>query len=295
MRYWIGVDGGGSHVRAVVIDADGRPLGRARAGGAVATVLDVEGAARAVRSVVRAAATDAGTELPSTVLWAGLAGVADPEVREQVRSALASASLARHVVVGTDVEAAFHDAFGDGPGVLLVAGTGSIAWARSPDGGVRRVGGRGRLLGDEGSGYALGLGALRLVLRAFDGRDEGTALTPLVLEACGVPSPEGLVGWAETASKADIASLAPDVARAAEAGDPGARRIVDGAVDELVAHVRAITPEERPAVVVWGGLLADGGPLAAPVREALEARGHPVVERALDAALGAARLALEAR
>lgn len=294
MSWLAGVDGGGTTTRAAVIDAAGRELGRANGRGAVATTRAPADAAAAVAAALRSAARAAGVQGRASVLWAGLAGAGQGSARDGVVAALREMKIAERVIVGTDVEAAFHDAFGDGPGVLLIAGTGSIAWARTPDGEVRRVGGWGALLGDEGSGYAIGLEGLRAVMRAVDGRAPSTSLTSTLPQAAGVAVPDDLVGWIEGASKGDVAALAPRVIGAADRGDPPASRIVAEAVAALVNHVRAAVSEPGTPVVPWGGLVADGGPLAGRLREALEAVGYPVSDRHVDPVRGATRLALAA-
>ena len=298
MSVFIGVDGGGTSTRAVVVDREGHELGRAVAGGAVATSHDPSAAARAVSRAVRDAAEVAGVQLPAAVLWAGLAGAGPKEAREGVTKAILRLRLADQVHVGTDVEAAFHDAFPQGPGMLLIAGTGSIAWVRSSDGVTHRVGGWGQHIGDEGSGFALGIAGLRLVTHAADGRAEETRLSSALVDACGVATAEELIAWVASAEKGDVAALAPVVVAAADAGDAGAEAVVARAVDALVAHVRAsaaLLGEERPAVVLWGGLVADQGPLRTRVANALEHAGWGIDERRLDPVRGAAYLALESR
>src|SRR5690606_12096698 len=128
-------------------------------------------------------------------------------------------------------------AFDDGAGILLIAGTGSSAWARGVDGRTARAGGWGHLLGDEGSGYALGVAALRAVARAHDGRAPSTDLRDAVLRHANVAAPEALIAWAASAAKAEIAALAPCVAEAAAADDAVARAIVDRAARDLADHV----------------------------------------------------------
>ena len=137
-----------------------------------------------VEAAVEAAAEHAGVALPAAALWAGLAGAGNDRARRAVEGALPTALSAR-TVVGTDVEAAFYDAFRGGPGVLLIAGTGSVAWARGTNDAVCRVGGWGRHLGDEGSGYALGSEGLRSIAHSEDGRGPATALRLGALEALG--------------------------------------------------------------------------------------------------------------
>ncbi len=267
---WIGVDGGGTRSRALVGDADGRELGAADGGPGLIEPADPGRAVRAVAEVARAAAVAAEAALPVRGLWAGLAGAGHEAARAAVEAGLRDAGLAERVTVGTDVEAAHADAFGDGAGILLVVGTGSVVRAVGPGGGVVTVGGWGHLLGDEGSGYRIGLDGLRGVVRASDGREPRTTLTRVLLEATGEGEPRDLVGWAARASKGETAALSVLVAREARAGDGVAARVIHralGAIREhLVAVLEGVGREGRPTVAMVGGLIGENGVLREAVR-----------------------------
>jgi glucosamine kinase len=194
----VGVDGGATQARALVTDLEGRTRGRATAGAALGRPSEPVAVVPGLLALTRSAVEDAGAELPVAALCCALAGVGRERERDLVERALAGAGVAQRVRVVTDAEAALHDAFRDGPGIVLIAGTGSVAWGRGPDGRVARAGGWGALLGDEGSGYALGLGALRAVLRAHDGRARPTTLTGAVLRETGLNEAAELVRWAES-------------------------------------------------------------------------------------------------
>ena len=298
MTFVIGVDGGGTHARAVIADGSGLEIGRGEAPGAVVTLLDPGAAATAVTAAVRAASERAGVSLPGAFLWAGLAGAGHERSRAAVEGALARAGLARSVRVGTDAEAAFHAAFAGRPGLMLIAGTGSVAWARGPAGRAR-VGGWGQQLGDEGSGYAIGLAAMRAAVRTEDGRSPPSCLLPFVLGELGLDDPTELIPWAAAASKAEYAALVPLVAQAAELGDAAARSILDQAVAELEAHIIAILDRSgpwasRPGLLLYGGLVAPGGTLRQPLLRRLQALPVEVRPGEVDAAAGAAMLALAA-
>lgn len=294
-----GIDGGGTHIRAVIADGQGRELGRGESPGAVVGVDEAATVVERVEDAVRTATKEAGASLPLRGMWAGLAGAGREAARLQVAGGLGGGRLAEEVIVGTDVEAAFHDAFGADPGILLIAGTGSIAWARSEGGDVVRVGGWGEKLGDEGSGYAIGLGALRAVARAEDGRGPATAVTGILLERLSLDRTEDLIAWTAAATKAEVAGIVRMVAEACAEGDQVANDIFGQAADELSAHLSAVLArgnpwKEQPELVLWGGLLREGGAL----REVMEAAAaqHPVrlSARPVDPAMGAARLALGA-
>lgn len=297
MTLVVGVDGGGTHTRAVVADATGQVLARAQCAGAVVHAAEPSGAANAVSAAVRAAAQEAGVALPVASLWAGLAGAGLEPARRSVERELESCGLADRVLVATDVEAAFHAAFGPGPGVLLIAGTGSIAWARNPAGEVVRVGGWGEWIGDEGSGFSIGLAALRAVARAEDRRGPATALRDLVLARLGVERPDALVGWVAEATKGDVAALVPVVSQAASEGDQVASDLLEEAVAELSLHLSAVLERagawpEPPGLVLWGGLLVEGGSLHARMVESASALNVRLASSEIDPALGAAKLAL---
>lgn len=291
----VGIDGGGTRTRALVADDDGKPLGRGEGPAGIVTTADAGAAAEAVRSAVERAVADSGLEPPLDALWAGLAGTGSEARRRAALRALEGLELARRVAVGTDVEAAYRDAFGAGVGVLLIGGTGSIALGRTPGGEWIRVGGWGALLGDEGSGYWIGLRGLRAVLAAHDGRGPATDLRGSIMEALGVPEPEGLVDAVAAASKAEVSRLATVVVEAAGDGDPVAREITADAVAALAEHVRAAADRmeatEPLPVALAGGLLAPDRPLTGRLRDALSSEGFRVRAEEVRPERGAVELA----
>ncbi|CAN5817883.1 hypothetical protein BH23GEM11_BH23GEM11_20110 [soil metagenome] len=304
----VGVDGGGTGSRAVVLSAEGQELGREVGSAAIvipgSETASMEAIRDLVRRVLRAAGVPEGT--PAGALVAGLAGVGREADRLRMETMLAtsmaSLRLARSVLVRNDAEVALHDAFGTGPGILLVGGTGSIALARLPSGRSLRTGGWGALAGDEGSGWSLGLGAARAVLRALDGRGPATTLTDEVARAFGTREPAELVDRLRTAAKGQVAALAPHVEAAARAGDAVAEALADQAAASLADHVaplvrawhaelggESLSPLE---VALLGGLVARGGPLRSRILPRLEAMGAVPTPECPDPARGAARLAL---
>ena len=292
-----GVDGGGTRTRALLLAPDGAVVGRAEGPAALVRPDRPAPAARVVADTVRRAAAKAGISLPLPALWAGLAGAGRAAVRRDVEAVLRDERVARAVRVGTDVEAAFHDAFGAGPGVMVVAGTGSVVLGAAEDGRRAQVGGWGGVMGDEGSGHHIGVAALRTVARAADGRTPPTALTHAILDPLGLDRPRELPGWAEAATKADIAALAPLVIRAARSGDAAADAVVQRALDALrdqlsTAIGELFPPASPPTVALAGGLVAVGGPLHPEARELVASCGGRVFPRAVTPERGAARLAL---
>ena len=293
-----------THDAAVLVDQAGHQLSRGRAPGAVLRAGSTEVVVDAIRAAVDAAVGPAGLELPAAALWAGVAGAGREEVRAHAEQALVNAGLADVVELGTDVDAAFESAFGEGPGLLLIAGTGSIALGRTTDGRLERVGGWGARLGDEGSGYWSGMQALGCIARAVDGRAQPTALRELVLGHLGLERPHALIAWVDAASKGDVAALAPLVFEAARSGDAVAASITTDAAAALRSHVIALMgliargreapqteePTDLP-LALWGGLIDDSGWLRPVLERLLEPLGLSVRTGPIDPAFGAARLA----
>jgi glucosamine kinase len=272
----IGVDGGGSKTRVLVGTAEGEIL--ATVDGPKSAVSPGE----AVRSadviaelVTRALGEIAqpGTVFPR-VLYCGVAGVGREEERRALHAALDAKELAEEVIIDSDGLIAMYDAFDDRAGILLVVGTGSIAYGRSPAGEIVRCGGWGPAFGDEGSGGWIGRRALGIVAASSDGREPATALLFPILAATQCEDVEDLIPWAAAADARAFATLAPVVFSTAAAGDQRANALITLAAEELVLHIRALArqlfTDERAAVAVAlsGGLMDRGSPL----RKRLEQR-----------------------
>lgn len=242
----LGVDGGAA-TQAVLADLGGRILGRGRGPESNhhrvgldkardAIVIAVEGAflsafgprARAEASRNRVAAA-----------CFGLAGVDGPEDEALQTEWAKERGFAASVRVVNDTELILAAGAPEGWGVALVAATGSNCFARARDGRTRRVGGWGPLLGDEGSGYQMGLGALRAAAKAADGRRPNPALLHEVLKHWSLERPDALLArvYAPETTHADIAGLAPLVMDLAADGEPEMRRIVEAAAASLALHV----------------------------------------------------------
>ncbi|WP_376795251.1 BadF/BadG/BcrA/BcrD ATPase family protein [Thermogemmatispora sp.] len=296
--FYLGVDGGGSKTLAIVVDRYGHERGRALAGSANYASVGQEEAVRQVRLAAERALQAAGARSQPRAAWIGLAGLDRPADHAVLFPPLAT--LADQVYLTNDAElplAALEQAIG----LVLIAGTGSIALGRDARGRLRRAGGWGYLLGDEGSGYDIGRQALQAATRAADGRGPHTSLLPRILAHWGLERPEDLIGLVyhglETAA---IARLATCVFAAAREGDLVARRIVGHAATELALAALVVSdhlefPENVLPVALAGSLLVREAPFRAQILRRLRARrrlGQVVIveEPALSAAKAAIRL-----
>lgn len=271
----VGVDGGGSRTRVLVADEQGNEIVSVDGAGSAVRPGEAERSADIIAALVRdALASSDMRHVSPKVVCVGVAGVGRDAERQALWQALASRDVGEEIVVHADATVALDDAFGEGPGVLLIAGTGSVAFGRGPTGTFARCGGWGPSFGDEGSGAWIGRKALSVVTAAADGREPETALTGAVLTAAELNDVSDLIGWAASASPGALATLAPIVMSVAEAGDLRANALLTLAVEELMLHLRTLArqlfADERAAIPVAlaGGLMARGTAL----RKRLEQR-----------------------
>jgi glucosamine kinase len=240
VAYYLGIDGGGSKTTCVVGD-ESSLLATVMAGGSNITRVGETGAREALQQAIREACLAAKIN-PQQVLRAciGAAGAGRPEIASTVRKMVAEIIPGEIEVVG-DMEIALAAAFGKGPGVIVIAGTGSIVFGRDAQGKVARAGGWGFAVSDEGSAHWIGVAAVRAVLRAADEvgedqaeRDSTWPAKRLFSELKTVWGLESLPQLARAANASpDFAVLFPAILAAAEAGDVVARQVIAEASREL--------------------------------------------------------------
>jgi glucosamine kinase len=299
MTYLVGIDGGGTRTTLALADSTGREILRRTGPAGLVDPRRPTATAEMLTALVREALAAAELEGPAHSLCAGLAGVGNAAEREMVESALTREGVARNVCVRSDGETALHGALGGEAGILLVAGTGSIAYGRSEDGKVERCGGWGMVTGDEGSGYALGRAALAAALRDVDGRGPPTRLRSVLLAAIGLSLPDAVPPWAGRAEKSEIAALAVHVLRLAADGDEVAiglaRESASALADHAAALVRRLGPWKRSIPVVFHGGVARDAIFGDYLRASLAefAMGLEPRDALADAVAGAVQFARE--
>ena len=305
MNYYLGVDGGASKTAALVTDETGKSLGTGIAGPSNHLRVGIETAARNIERAVNKAvvAADVATR---EIVWAycGIAGADHPAHRQEIVDSLEIFFPRSNFTVDTDARIALTGAVGFGAGVVVIAGTGSVAFGRNEAGEEARAGGWGPIIGDEGSGYFVARTGLTAILRAFDGRGKPTAMTERLrseyhLEPRDLPR----AIYATTTHADDVARYAKLVFDAADAGDAVARSIVDLAAQQLASCVLAVARRLKLVdatfpVAYVGGVYNAGEVLHAPRREAIAAEAvkatvqpplHTPVEGAAQMAIRAAQ------
>ena len=275
---FIGVDGGGTSCRARLEDKEGHYLGSGAAGAAT-TRLGVESSLAAITKACLAAAQDAGLgpdSLAGMNAGVGLAGMGRHGIMDELTRA---SHPFRSISFASDAWIACLGAHNGEDGGIVIAGTGSIGFA-IVNGREHRVGGYGFPISDEGSGAEIGLHAIRLSLRAHDGRIAHTPLSRDLMSRFG-NDPFAVVAWAERASGTEFASFAPRVLEHAENGDAIATQIVRNAARQVGAMVNKLAAI-APRVSLLGGLAAPLQKWLEPhVQQSLTSPAHDAVAGAL--------------
>lgn len=299
----LGLDAGGTKTVCLLADEHGSVLSSARGPGANLQAqgeLEVE---KVLHGVMEEAL--AGRDLVPDAVCLGIAGVDRPDDAAIMRSIMRRIGHKRRTLIVNDALVALTAGADDGPGVVVICGTGSICYGRNERGHAARSGGWGYVLGDEGSGYWIGRRALAAVVRHADGRGPTTSLTALVLEHFRVRMVGDLVQEVHLRDprRHRVASLGGALQAAIDDGDPVAREILDEGARELGAMALSVAERLQLRGAIFPVVLVGGVLRAVPaLRERLVHHLADVAPRsqarllAGEPAIGAVKLALaEAR
>ena len=237
----LGIDGGGTNTRAVIAHG-GTILGRAKGGSIKRLRVGAEAAEANLRALLRDAFDRAGVSSVQAAS-AGVASASLPGVSEWITAVFRDFGIRNSEVVGDEV-IALDAAFQGGPGILQIAGTGSNCIGRTASGARESAGGYSSTLGDEGSGYWIGLHAIRQALHAHD-REQPSVILDQVAAAWGTTTLEELVNFGNATPGPDFSALAPIVSAAAEQGDEVAIRILHQAASDLADFILLVRHKLR--------------------------------------------------
>jgi len=280
MGYLLGIDGGGTHTTAWLADDHLAVLSRVQAGPSnpikVGTASAQQELARACRRALRQAHIHP-SELDA--VCAGLAGGDSSPLQGRMLRWMRKAIPARAHLMTTDAAITLAAALGESEGLIVIAGTGSIAFGRNRQGRILRVGGWGSLFDDAGSGYDIGRKAIAAALRAHDGRGKPTRLSEVICRELQLGAITEVVARLFPTQK--IAALFPMVQDEARAGDVVARSLCREAAGDLaelaITTIRQLGRRRQPVRVVCSGGVFQSGPL---VRRAFTQRVHQHAPRA---------------
>jgi N-acetylglucosamine kinase-like BadF-type ATPase len=272
----IGVDGGGTTTRAVILDGQLRVRAEGRAGPSNPLRVGIANAGSAIRDAIDQACSELSIHRNDILAAAvGLAGVRRHDIRDRVRERLRECLKEISVIeLLTDGEIALYGATGGRPGLVVIAGTGSICCGRNPQGRHVCAGGWGPIVGDEGGAAWIARKALQAVARATDGRGKKTSLSLAALTYFKVAAAEDLSTaiYAPTMTNDRLAGFGKHVMRVAQAGDEVARDILRRAGRHLGIAARAVIQNlrmenEKFPVAYVGGVYGAGELVLEPMRE----------------------------
>jgi len=254
----LGIDAGGTKTVCLLANERGEVLSQARASGANLQVMGEFGVEKILYRVMED--TLGGRDIRLDAICLGIAGVDRPRDAQTINGIMRRISQKTPTLVVNDALVALVAGAGDQAGVVIVAGTGSIAYGRDSKGRAARAGGWGYLLGDEGGGFWIGRAALSAVVRQFDHRGPATLLTDLVLQQMQLSTPAEVIHviYDRGLQRHAIAGLAGLVQRAMADGDAVAAEILDRASGELAGAAASVVTRLAMRGDVFPTVLAGG-------------------------------------
>jgi N-acetylglucosamine kinase-like BadF-type ATPase len=299
VTYVLGIDGGGSTVRVVVVSSDLVIQGHSKGTTANPNLVGRPTAMETIQTAMSEAIANAGLKAEQIAgVGMGVAGAGASHSEAWLREVAAGVLPHALVVPSGDHEIALVGAHGERRGMLVLAGTGSLACGVGASGDYVVIGARGYLLGDEGGGYWIGMEGLRAAVRGEDGRSRSTSLTPAMLEKLQLSNTDDLIPWLYHSGQSrirEVAALAGVVLEQAEQGDETAKSIISRAVDELALAVRAVNfrlKMEHLPIAFAGGLLSTPNLLSNSLCQVFGLETIPLPK--YPASIGAAIIALRA-
>jgi N-acetylglucosamine kinase-like BadF-type ATPase len=245
MKYLIGIDGGGTKTKCMAADFEGKPVYETTGGPSNFLVYGLDNVSETIFNLLTNCTKKLNCSFENiAAIVIGTAGAGRKEDAERLRQTLLKIAETKDVAikklrVESDARITLEGAFSSGPGSVIIAGTGSIMLGKDSQGKIHRVGGFGRLIGDEGSGYHIGKKGLTALSKFYDGRGNPMLLSELVLKHFNISSDEELIKEVYR-NNLDIASVAQLVIYAAEKDDPICVKIIDEESDELILHIQTM-------------------------------------------------------
>lgn len=297
MQLRLGIDGGGTTTRAVIIDENMQDVGRGEAGSSNHYSVGVARAVENIQQAVTQALQHANIQKTEIASWGlALAGACTVAEQDLLRKAIMPICPTEKLVIDEDVAAAQAGAFGGGAGAVCIAGTGANCFGINENGQRARVDGLGPLLGDRGSGYWIGEQTLRIICKMDNGIVPKSPLLDKVLQQLEVTDVDGLVQivYQPDFERDRIAGLAPIVMQLSREGDSASTNILQAAGRELAATTIVVLRElTLQQVAPVGGILSQQTALRETYEVVLKngVDGAEVVKPKYDAVIGAALLA----
>lgn len=279
MRYLIGIDGGGTKTQGVITDCDGKILAETIYGSANFQMLGVEPVSKLLVELLYELVDKVGGDIADVeIAVLGLTGAGREKDRERILNGIIDFAKIKNlslpkIIIETDARIALEGALMGKPGIILIAGTGSVMFAKDIEGKIHRVGGWGRFIGDEGGAFVIGREALRAVAKYVDGRGRETILKDLIFEEFNLTDLMQIVSKIYS-GEFDLGKVAPIVMKAVELGDDVAKEILDIACVELLEHIKAMLKRanfgETVNVALLGGVLQNENYVSRKLKEMIK-------------------------
>lgn len=265
MSYFIGIDGGGTKTKCVLCDESLNVLFQTQSGPSNFLTIGTETVTETIINLITACCNHENikfSEIESIVLGTTGAGRENDAMKLEnavVAKAKSSEIGIKDFKVVSDARIALEGAFAGQPGSILIAGTGSIMFGKDNEGTIHRVGGFGRLIGDEGSGLTIGRKGLNLMAKYYDGRGKDTILRTKVEKSFGISDQSQLITKVYS-DQFNIQDIAPLVIQSAAEGDNLCKEILDNETNEILLHIMAMQKklnDEKMKIVFIGGTITN--------------------------------------
>lgn len=259
--FYAGIDAGGTSCKCIIIDEKNDVLARVKTGPANYQLVGIDNAVKEIHQVVKKACNKAGIA-GVDILGIGMAGAGSDEDRKIIMAKLLPIKRAKKIYLTHDAHIAVLGAHNGKAGIVLIAGTGSIVYGLTENMQTIRAGGWGPILGDEGSGFWIGLKALKYIIKAKEGRIGKTSLVEPVLNYLNIDSLRELIPFIHQGNlpRKKIAAIAPLVIEEMIKGDQIARKIIDRGLNELALTIKVLSDRMdsgRNKIAVTGGLFTN--------------------------------------
>jgi len=253
-----GIDAGGTTTKCILMNENGELLAESKAGPANYQVTGLTNVIQEIRKALNLVCKKAGIN-EIDILGIGMAGIGCQEDIRRVKNNLLPLNQVRNCFITNDGEIAVLGAYAGEPGIVVISGTGSIIYGLKENGVTVRVGGWGPILGDEGSGFWIGLKALQAIIKTEEGRCINTSLSNILMNSFNINNLKELVSFVyqDKLPREKIASLAPLVIENMANGDQVAKQIIEKGCDELILMIKVIAKKlnyQKKEIAVTGGL-----------------------------------------
>ena len=297
MNYIIGLDGGGTKTKCIIAEETGKPVLETSGGPSGILSIGAEKAALNILELINSGINQLNASIENvTIILAGVAGAGRKIHADQLKSLLLGKLPEgfTNVYIESDARIALEGALAGESGAVLIAGTGSVIFGKDNSEKIHRAGGFGRVIGDEGSGYSIGVKTLRLISGMIDGRKSAGKIFERFRDIFHINNEDDLINLVHNPGF-DIASVAMFTIKSADEGINEAKEILEEESEELIKQIKAIKIRIGPGqlkLVMVGSLLENNNCYSQLlVKKIKKIKNIEIVERKYSPGMGAVIMA----